>query len=252
MELTNSLRKTIASLNQTKTRCETGWFVAEGTKCVLETVNAFHSECILAPRSWIDLHPEMAHRVTCVSQSDINRMSQLKTPQQVLAVYHIPPQPAIDPDIIRNELVLALDHVQDPGNMGTIIRIADWFGIHTILADDCVDIFNPKVVQATMGSIARVKVANVNLPQTLKELAQLMPVYGTFLNGRNIYEADLTPNGIIVMGNEGKGITAEVAETVTSPLFIPPYPGDSPTAESLNVGVATAVTVAEFRRRIIE
>lgn len=250
MELTNNLRKTIASLYQPKARWETGWFMVEGTKSVLETLGAFRLEYLIATREWLDEHSDVAYRCICASQSEINRMSQLKTPQQVIAVYNIPGEPFIAPSEIGDQLVIALDRVQDPGNMGTIIRIADWFGIRTILAEDCADVYNPKVVQASMGSIARVRVAHCLLDITLSELSEYMPVYGTFLNGKNIYETELTPNGIIVMGNEGKGISPVVAQYVTKPLFIPPYPGDSPTAESLNVGVATAVTVAEFRRRI--
>lgn len=248
-ELTNNLRKTVASLGQAKCRRETGWFMAEGTKCVLETLGSFRLVHLFATPKWIEKHPEAVAQTTQVTAKDIERMSQQQNPQDVLAVYEIPEEKIVPSDI-GEQLVLALDKIQDPGNMGTIMRVADWFGIHTILAStDTVDIFNPKVVQATMGAIARVKVIYVDLPAALKSLNGDIPVYGTFLNGKNIYEAQLSATGIIVMGNEGNGISREVAQCVNSPLFIPPFPEGASTVESLNVGVATAVTVAEFRRR---
>ena len=147
-----------------------------------------------------------------------------------------------------SELVLALDGVQDPGNMGTIIRIADWFGIGTIYCSlDSADVYNPKVVQATMGSLAHVRIEYGNLQELIQQ-AQC-PVYGTLLDGQNIYEQPLTKNGIIVMGNEGNGISPAIRELVTHRLLIPNYHQDSETAESLNVAIATAITCAEFRRR---
>ncbi|MDE7153698.1 MAG: RNA methyltransferase [Muribaculaceae bacterium] len=248
-ELTNNLRKTVASLGQARNRRLTGWFVAEGTKCVLETLGAFRTAHLFATAQWIQQHPTPGVNPTQVTAADIQRMSQLQTPQQVIAVYHIPdPEPV--PAGVGEQLTLALDRIQDPGNMGTIMRVADWFGIRLILASpDTVDIYNPKVVQATMGAIARVKVIYTPLAETLAALPEHVPVYGTFLDGKNIYDTPLKSSGIIVMGNEGNGISAEVARCVTAPLFIPPFPVGADTVESLNVGVATAVTVAEFRRR---
>lgn len=248
-ELTNNLRKKVASLGSPRGRRETGWFVAEGTRCVLETVGAFKVAHLFATERWLMSNDIPSVRVTRVTQKDIERMSQQQSPQEVMAVYEIP-QPEPLPSDLESQLVLALDHVQDPGNMGTIMRIADWFGVGHILAShDTVDIYNPKVVQATMGAIGRVKVHYVDLPATLRELAPRVPVYGTFLNGRDIYESNLTPNGIVVMGNEGNGISPQVAEAVNTPLLIPPFPRHADTVESLNVGVATAITIAEFRRR---
>jgi TrmH family RNA methyltransferase len=133
--------------------------------------------------------------------------------------------------------------------LGTIIRIADWFGIDTILcSEDTADIYNPKVVQATMGSIARVKVTYLNLKEYLNTLSTEIPIYGTFLDGDNIYQKDLTANGIIIMGNEGKGISPAIAEKVNHRLLIPNYPEGKATADSLNVAIATAITCSEFRR----
>lgn len=248
-ELTNNLRKTVASLGQARNRRLTGWFVAEGTKCVLETLGAFRTAHLFATAQWIQQHPTPGVTPVQVTQADIERMSQLQTPQQVIAVYHIPePEPV--PADIGSQLTLALDRIQDPGNMGTVMRVADWFGIRLILASpDTVDIYNPKVVQASMGAIARVKVIYTPLTDALAALPEQLPVYGTFLDGKNIYGTPLTPAGVIVMGNEGNGISPDVARCVTHRLFIPPYPAGADTVESLNVGVATAVTVAEFRRR---
>jgi TrmH family RNA methyltransferase len=165
-----------------------------------------------------------------------------------LAVVELPKSrlASVKPD---KNLVLALDRVQNPGNLGTIIRLADWFGISDIVcSEDSADCFNPKVVQATMGAILRVKVHYTNLAEWLKNQHNTK-IYGTFLEGENIYSAKLDKSGVIVMGNEGQGISAEVAETVSHKLLIPPYPADRCGSESLNVAVATAVICSEFRRR---
>ena len=150
---------------------------------------------------------------------------------------------------VNNKLVLALDGVQDPGNLGTIIRIADWFGISTIVcSEDTVDAWNPKVVQATMGSIARVNIIYLSLEALFDSLPDDFPVYGTLLDGDDIYQQPLSQNGIIVMGNEGNGISPEIRAKVNRRLLIPRFrTGDS--AESLNVAIATAITCSEFRRR---
>ena len=150
---------------------------------------------------------------------------------------------------IHSSLSLALDGIQDPGNLGTIIRIADWFGIQTIFcSEDTVDAWNPKVVQATMGSIARVNIYYMSLSALIDTLPADYPVYGTLLDGDNIYTQPLTPHGLIVMGNEGNGISPEIRAKVNRRLLIPSYSQDD-TAESLNVAIATAITCAEFRRR---
>jgi TrmH family RNA methyltransferase len=152
---------------------------------------------------------------------------------------------------IENELSLALDGIQDPGNMGTIVRLADWYGIHHIFCSrDTVDVYNPKVVQATMGALARVKIHYLDLVVFLTQ-NKYLPVYGTLLDGENVYEQEITAGGIIVMGNEGNGIRPEVEKLITKKLYIPNYPSGNPTSESLNVAIATAIICAEFRRRII-
>lgn len=248
-ELTNRLRKLVASLDDAKVRRENRLFVAEGTKCVLDTIGNFECRYLFATSKWLDSHSpgvnmEVIYKVT---HADIDRMSHFSTSSDVIAVYEMPVKEDADFRMPDN-LILALDRVQDPGNLGTIIRIADWFGVKTVLCSkDTVDVYNPKVVQATMGAISRVDVRYVDLSNLLS--AAKVPIYGTFLDGENIFNAPLSPQGIIVMGNEGQGISADVEKSVTKRLTIPSYPQDVVTSESLNVGMAAAITVAEFRRR---
>lgn len=247
-QLTNILRKTYASLSTAKGRREHSIFMAQGTKCVLDTIESFDVETIIATHQWIDCHKTIEKRfdMTIAKNSDLDRISTLSTPPEVIAIYHIP---QIVRPALNTGLSLALDGVQDPGNLGTIIRVADWMGITDIIASqDTVDVWNPKVVQATMGAISRVKVHYSSLPELLCDVS--LPIYGTFLDGENIYESDLTSDGVIVMGNEGKGISQEVFRWVDRRLLIPSYPPGRPTSESLNVAVATAITLSEFRRRM--
>lgn len=252
MELTNALRKRIISLATAKGRRETGLFAVEGTKCVLETVGSFRLDMLLALPEWVTAHhasiPKGANVIE-VRRADLREISSLTTPADVIAVYHKPEVSYRKPS--ASELTLALDRIQDPGNLGTIMRIASWMGITDIYCSpDTVDLYNPKVVQATMGAIARVRVHYVGLPEFLAGARKEgICVYGTFLDGNDIYSADLAPGGIIVMGNEGSGISAEVGANVDKRLLIPSYPPGTPAVESLNVSMATAFTVAEFRRR---
>lgn len=251
-ELTNNIRKLVKSLGDARSRKETGLFVAEGAKCVFELINAFRVRYLFATNKWIEQNKDKiaGREVIIVTNNDIERMSQLRTPQPVIGVFELPVQ--CSPGDLKGKLILALDRVQDPGNLGTIMRIADWFGIDTILASyDTVDVFNPKVVQATMGGMARVKVFYVNLPETLSRLKESMPIYGTSLSGDNLYSMPLQGIGVIVMGNEGKGMSAEVEKCVSHKLYIPPFPADAECVESLNVSMATAVIVSEFRRRTL-
>lgn len=251
IELTNALRKMISGLGAAKNRRAEGCFVAEGTRCVLEIMGHLPCRYLVVTADWYgEWKGRLAdvEKIIIVPQGDITRLSQQKSPQPVLAVFSMPQHSRSTPELDRG-LYLALDCVQDPGNLGTIVRLADWFGITDIVCShDTADVFNPKVVQATMGAVVRVRVHYVDLPEFLSRTK--LPVYGTFLDGENLYEADLSANGVIVMGNEGNGISPEVAEAVTRRISIPPYPlsGDD-AVESLNVGVAAAVAVAEFRRR---
>lgn len=250
--------KQIHSLEQKKYRRQEGLFVAEGHKLVGELLAAGHSPVYIChTQSW--QVPQNAkdgaiHKdspVDIVTEAELRSASLLQHPQQILALFPLPRWERPVPQIGNEKLVLALDGVQDPGNLGTICRLADWFGIEDIVCSaETVDVFNPKAVQATMGAISRVRVHYTDLKAFLQEASALsVPIYGTFLDGRNIYERSLTPYGIIVMGNEGKGISPDISDMVTDRLFIPNYPQERPTTESLNVAVATAITCAEFRRR---
>ena len=167
-----------------------------------------------------------------------------------MAVF-VQPSYDLNPEVIKSSLCLALDDVQDPGNLGTIIRLADWFGIeHLFCSVGTADVYNPKTVQATMGALARVKVHYCSLPQLIGGLTDT-PVYGTFLNGNIIYAEPLSAHGLIVMGNEGKGVSPEVERMINRKLYIPNYPQERETSESLNVAIATAVVCSEFRRRLL-
>lgn len=237
--------KLVRSLQQKKFRDESGLFVAEGEKCVKELRNSFELYLLINSQN--------------ATTREIEQMSGLKTPQGTIGIFkkrensvHHQSTKLLLNDLAQNattRLILALDSVQDPGNLGTIIRTADWFGISDIICSyDTADCYNPKVVQATMGSLARVNLHYTSLPEFLKSQHAETPVYGTLLDGKNIYEEQLSNRGIIIMGNEGNGISNEVRKLITFPLSIPSFnPGEH--AESLNVGIATALTLSEFRRR---
>ena len=247
MELTGNTIKWVHSLGRKKVRVQDRCFAAEGTKCVLDTYGKFRVRGIFATAEWLASHPEVDG--TVASRLQLDRMSNLTTASDVIAVYEMP-DVRLDEVDLRSGLTIVLDGVQDPGNLGTIMRIADWFGIYNIVCSEgTVDVYNPKVVQATMGAISRVRVFNTSLHDLFERYADL-PVFGTFLEGENIYGADLSETGFIVMGNEGTGISPEVKQFATRKLLIPSWPGDVPTSESLNVGMATAIVVSEFRRRM--
>lgn len=241
--------KYIRSLEQKKIRKEEKVFLAEGPKLVGDLLGHFHCRFLAATSSWLSEHaPVPVDEVAEVTPDELSRASLLKTPQQVLAVFE-QPEYTLDTAVFQNSLCLALDDVQDPGNLGTIIRLADWFGIeHILCSPNTVDVYNPKTVQATMGGIARVKVHYAPLPALIRSLGEV-PVYGTFLDGKNMYEQPLSHNGLIVMGNEGNGISKEVERLINRKLYIPNYPQNRETSESLNVAIATAVVCAEFRRQ---
>ena len=237
--------KYIRQLEQKKYRRREGLFVAEGTKVVGDLLQRYRPEAVFATADWqapAGITPQL------VTDDELRRISFLQHPQQVLALFPLPSVNSL-PSSVNSELSLALDGVQDPGNLGTIIRIADWFGISTIIcSEDTVDAWNPKVVQATMGSIARVNIIYNNLPEFLDSLPADFPVYGTFLDGENIYTQELTREGLIIMGNEGNGISDAVRAKVNRRLLIPDF-HQGETADSLNVAIATAITCSEFRRR---
>lgn len=247
--------KLVRSLEQKKHRMAEGLFVAEGPKVVGDLL-----ACHFLPRmifalsggvGWEDCGDSREIPVQIVTEDELRRLSFLQHPQQVLAVMEIPKWqncPAVShcPSAVSH-LSIALDGVQDPGNLGTIIRLADWYGIDTICCSpDTADAWNPKVVQATMGSIARVHIMYTDLQELLRKTT--VPVYGTVLDGENIYRQQLSGSGFIVMGNEGNGISAPIRKLLTHRLLIPQM---RPGAESLNVAVATAIVCSEFRRQTL-
>lgn len=241
--------KYIRSLEVKKVRKEEHVFLAEGPKLVGDLLGHFHCRFLAATSSWFRKHTNVsADELIEISSEELSRASLLKTPQEVLAVFEQPVYELSD-RFVRRSLCLALDDIQDPGNLGTIIRIADWFGIeHVICSANTVDVYNPKTIQATMGAIARVKVHYTSLPEFIRSLEDV-PVFGTFLDGKNIYQQPLSAHGLIVMGNEGNGIGKETGELINRRLYIPNYPEGQETSESLNVAIATAVICAEFRRQ---
>ena len=237
----------VRALNDKRGRMEHGLFVAEGEKLIAEIRSSR-----MKIRKIFALEGVFAgEEVEVVSRKDMERLSLLKTASNSLALVEIP-QRRFRLEEHADELMIALDDVQNPGNLGTIMRVADWFGIHHILASPATaDCFNPKVVQATMGAILRVEIHYLPLAETLEKAQnQQIPIYGAFLEGENIYRADLSPAGIIVMGNEGRGITEETAAKITHKILIPNYPEDCRTTESLNVAMATGIICSEFRRRM--
>lgn len=245
-QLTNRLIKEFGSLDDAKGRRRTGLFVTEGAKCVGELLKAFHARYIFARPDWLAENETNADEIVEATPAMLRQLTRLQATPPVIAYLDIP-EATPAPDI--KGLVVALDRIQDPGNMGTILRCCDWMGVDTVIASaDTVDCFNPKAVQATMGALAHVKVHYTNLAEYLGNVR--VPIYGTFLDGENIYREPLSETGIIVMGNEGQGISAEVEVLVNRRLYIPPYPADSAHVESLNVGMATAITLSQFRSRI--
>ena len=230
--------KFVRQLEQKKYRKKEGLFVAEGPKVVGDLLRAgFKAHTIFATSEW----ESQGQTFQEVSDEELRRVSFLQHPQRVLALFFIPTESV--PSV--SSLSLALDDVQDPGNLGTIIRIADWFGIDTIYcSENTADAWSPKVVQATMGSIARVNIIYSDLQELISK-AQV-PVYGTLLDGQDIYTQKLSKEGIIVMGNEGNGISAPIRKLINRRLLIPQF-HEGP--ESLNVAIATAITCSEFRRR---
>ena len=253
--LSKNKQKLIRSLDRKKNRDAEGLFLAEGPKLVTELLAHFRCRLLVGEPAVLSKVPfeanAVAERVE-VTAEELARVSLQRAPQGVLAVFE-KPQPVAAQSLLPvagRSLCFALDGVQDPGNVGTIVRIADWWGIeHVICSYDTADVFAPKTVQSTMGALGRVGVHYTDLPAWLDELPAGTPVYGTLLEGDNLYDSELTPHGIIVMGNEGNGLSSAVRERVSHRLLIPSFPPDRPTSESLNVAVATAVTCAEFRRR---
>lgn len=253
MALSKNKIKYIHSLELKKNRKTEKAFLAEGHKLVGDLLGHFHCRLLAATDKWFINNKELqlndVGETLIVNEEELSRASLLKTPQQVLAVFDQPEYPT-DPSVIGHSLCLALDDIQDPGNLGTIIRLADWFGIEDVFCSpQTADIYNPKAMQATMGGIAHVRIHYTPLPDLIRNLETDIPIYGTFLDGENMYGEKLSKNGLIVMGNEGNGISPEVGNLINRRLYIPNYPTGRETSESLNVAIATAVVCAEFRRQ---
>lgn len=256
--ISKSTIKHIHSLELKKNRMNECAFVAEGPKVVADLMEVMQPQMIVATEQWYNATGCTPQGNDCVVSADeLRRVSFLQHPQDVIAVFPIPnhstpnTQHSTFNTLPSTELCLALDAVQDPGNLGTIIRIADWFGIKTIFCGTgTVDAYSPKTVQSTMGSIARVKLVPIDLPTFIDSLPTSVPVYGTALDGESIYTAQLSPNGLIIMGNEGNGISHSVMSRLSRKLLIPRY-NDDGRIDSLNVAIATAITCAEFRRRAL-
>jgi TrmH family RNA methyltransferase len=233
--------KLISGLLQKKQRFANQLFFAEGVKVIQELLQSnFELEHLYTTQN--DFETVLVSRKTLINAQELKKISALSTPNTCLAVFKIP----ADKKIIESGLILALDDIRDPGNLGTILRLCDWFGIKQLLCSkESVDIYNPKVVQATMGSIARVNVNYIDLKAFLAQTS--LPVFGTFMDGSNIYKSTLPQEGIIIMGNEANGISDEIEKTIKNRLTIPRF-GDLQKTESLNVATATAIILSEFKR----
>ena len=239
--LTKNQIKLIVALEQKKHRLKQGLFKVEGKKTVDEFLKSpYNLHHIYALGDDFDCEAE---KFSLISESELKKISALTTPQKVVAVFEMPPAAKVS----TNKFVLALDAVRDPGNLGTIIRLCDWFGIeHLVCSETTVDCYNPKVVQATMGSLTRVNVSYLNLEEFLKDTK--VQKFGAFMDGENVYESILPETGVLVMGNEANGISSEIEALIENRISIPSFSAHQST-ESLNVATATAILLSEFKRR---
>lgn len=234
--------KLIKSLSLKKNRVAHQLFTVEGTKGILEFLQS-NFKCRALYTTDSNLFGE--YEVTLISEKDLARITKLKSANQSLAVFEIPKNNSLD----EEQFIVALDDIKDPGNLGTIIRLCDWFGISQILcSEETVDCYNSKVVQASMGSLARVNLVYTNLESFLKHYSG--EVYGTYLDGESIYKNTYKDKGLLLMGNEANGISAKMKTFVDKKVTIPQY-GDGGSTESLNVATATAICLAELKRTTI-
>ena len=237
----------IKSLHQKKVRKEKGLFIVEGLKSILEFINSdyvidsvFYTENLMPKLGNLSRNIKSVE----ITESELSRISALNTPQAILAIVQIPKQDDLSINKLNGPFLIALDGIQDPGNLGTIIRTADWFGIHTIVCSmDTAEAYNPKVVQASMGSLSRVNVIYTPLSDFLDKTK--LPVYGALLNGKSVYETNFGQEGIILLGNEGKGISEELQGRINYPVTIPRFGN----AESLNVAISASIFCSELRRK---
>jgi TrmH family RNA methyltransferase len=236
--------KLITSLQQKKYRKQEGLFIAEGKKIIQELVDAHYQlqHVFTTSEKFASLFD--ANKSHLISENDLKKISALTTANDALAIFEIPESNTQK----TNGITVVLDDIRDPGNFGTIIRLCDWFGIENLVCSiGTVDVYNPKVVQATMGSISRVNIIYTNLVDYLSE--NTLPVYGTFMDGDNIYEQKLAENAILIMGNEANGISDLIAQKTTHKITIPRF-GNNQKTESLNVATATAIILSEFKRNV--
>jgi TrmH family RNA methyltransferase len=244
--LSKSQISLLKSLQHKKDRALHGLFLVEGYKSVIEFINSpYQVEAIYYTTSFDPNVLKLSQKINLynISVTDIEKISSLKTPQQVAALVKIPVWPALNNAKLQKKFSLVLDGIQDPGNMGTIIRTADWFGINNIIcSEDTVDVYNPKVVQASMGSLSRINVYYTSLTDILPRIG--LPLFGAMLNGENIYNANFGGEGLIIMGNEGNGIRPEIEKLINKVITIP----RTGKAESLNVAIATAIFCSEINR----
>ncbi|MFA6933060.1 MAG: RNA methyltransferase [Bacteroidales bacterium] len=252
--ISNAQIKTIASYKLAKFRNQDEVFVVEGVKMVDELLRSNHTiEMICATKNWIEEHKKIASQISLniqeIKTQDLERISSLTTPNQVLAIVKRKESKPIE---LKSQLVIALDEIKDPGNLGTIVRIADWFGIENIIcSENTVDIYNPKAIQATMGSLFRINITYNNLFQYLQTIPSSHPIYGTIIEGgKNLYQENLQQEGIIVIGSESHGISQEIKQLITHPLTIPSFSKEQG-PESLNASIATSIICSEFRRKDI-
>jgi RNA methyltransferase, TrmH family len=245
--LSKSQISLLKSLQHKKERSEHGLFLVEGYKSVIEFINSsYHIEAIYHTASFDPKMLKLSRKINLceISVTDVQKISSLKTPQDIIALVKIPAWPALTNAQLKQKFSLVLDGIQDPGNMGTIIRTADWFGINNIICSvDTVDVYNPKVVQASMGSLSRINMHYANLTTVLLQIG--LPVFGAMLNGENIYTTNFGTEGLIVMGNEGNGLRPDVEQLINKSITIPRIGN----AESLNVGIATALFCSEINRK---
>lgn len=245
--------KLLQSLSRKKNRDESSLFVAEGEKLITELMLAgFHFKTLVTRNDHFDKFSEIQCEKLIATDEELKKISLLTNPSSFFAVctqriYEL------NTSFQNDDLTIVLDDIQDPGNLGTIIRLASWFGVEQIVcSENTVDCYNPKVIQATMGAIAHVKIYYTDLKSFLRHAREEgRVVYGTFMEGENIYKSDLTANGLIVFGNEGKGISEELKVMVTKKISIPSYKNKNRTVESLNVSIAASIVCSEFRRRKI-
>ena len=237
----------IKSLHQKKIRKEHGLFIVEGLKSIQEFINSeYVVDSVYCTENLMPKLDNLSRKIKPVgiTESELSRISALSTPQAILAIVQIPQQTDLNIKKLDGSFILALDGVQDPGNLGTIIRTADWFGLNTILCSkDTAEVYNPKVVQASMGSLSRVNIIYTDLGDVFSQIN--IPVYGALLDGKSIYETDFGQEGIILLGNEGNGISEDLIEKINYPITIPRYGK----AESLNVAISASIFCSELRRK---